>query len=178
MEGSCRKISLLLIFFFIARTLRSSYKGTQKRWPDRIECILLGLGYSVYVLEIQEWSQEELKTEKSFIRFKLLQWTPALRLLLVQSHLFSYYSGCLVHILPLKWRSWSCDTWNHCNMPDGIQMQSMISLSWRCVLPASYRKWHAHPPCIVERKLRTRSTCTVQLQCRIASSLASAHPFL
>ena len=50
-EGSCRKIALLLIFFFIARTLRSSYKGTQKRWPDKIECILLGLGYSVYVLQ-------------------------------------------------------------------------------------------------------------------------------
>ena len=57
-------------------------------------------------------------------------------------------------------------------------MQSMISLSWRCVLAASYRKWHAHPPCIVERKLRTRSTCTVQLICRIASSLTLTRPFL
>ena len=50
-EGSCRNIALLLIFSITARTLRSSYKGTQKRWPDKIECILLGLGYSVYVLQ-------------------------------------------------------------------------------------------------------------------------------
>ena len=67
------------------------------KWNQANNChwslspLRLLLSLYTFPLEIQEWSQEELKTENSFIRFKLFQWTPALRLLLVQSHLFSYY---------------------------------------------------------------------------------------
>ena len=56
-----------MIFSLTARTIRSSYNGTEKSWPDKIECFLLGLGYSMYVLQ---WYSSLNSLQRSGIKEK------------------------------------------------------------------------------------------------------------